>query len=348
MTHNWLWKPMGLRSHITRFQSNVMDVLNDMGHRTISEASIGGLSVDIWLPNLGVAVEVDGPMHFASNDHTHVLGATRLKRRLLRALGAQHVSVPFHEWPQGRFHQCEFLQDLLGDSSNACAPCMTTESGLSHSEAESSDAEIDVWQEFSAPPTTRSRRRGTDYVVMPRIGQGYVLPQETVPDEQRQESEHEADSRAEVHNEKFTVKCTQRLWGLAKARSTANESVASEAPYSPFSESYVACGSWPISDSSSALAENVDSGGSSAMHGESVATGSTDISCSSSDRSEVRESDGEGREGDAEAQSNKRVVAQNAQSHDMLRFTQGKLSKRKLLEKAALRNVRVRGRKARR
>jgi hypothetical protein len=39
----------------------------------------------------------------------------------------------------------------------------------------------------------------------------------------------------------------------------------------------------------------------------------------------------------------KEVVAKHAKQHDMLRFVQGKLSKQKLLEKAALRSVRSGG-----
>ena len=108
---------MGARTHISGFQSSVLCMLRRMGHSTVSEASIGGLSVDIWLPKLGVAVEVDGPMHFAANDHMHVLGATRLKRRLLCALGAIHVSVSFYDWPQGGQEQSRFLSQLLREAS---------------------------------------------------------------------------------------------------------------------------------------------------------------------------------------------------------------------------------------
>ena len=53
--------------------------------------------------------------------------------------------------------------------------------------------------------------------------------------------------------------------------------------------------------------------------------------------------DVEGEHGKGGESPGKHVVARNAKQHDMLKFAQGKLSKRRLLEKAALRNVRGAG-----
>lgn len=46
-----------------------------------------------------VAVEADGPAHFAFNDG-HERGNTRLRRRMQRALGWRTVRVPYWQWWQ--------------------------------------------------------------------------------------------------------------------------------------------------------------------------------------------------------------------------------------------------------
>lgn len=134
---------MGARSVISKFQASVQRSLRRMGHSTVSEASVGGLSVDIWLPKLGIAVEVDGPMHFAANDHMHVLGATRLKRRLLSALGAIQVSVSFFEWPQVDSEQSCFLRQLLRQAA--------LEQRKSHAESPSSEVPISTLTQIPEP-----------------------------------------------------------------------------------------------------------------------------------------------------------------------------------------------------
>ena len=44
-----------------------------------------------------VAIEVDGPYHFSVNTNSP-LGQTMIRRRLLRAVGWNVISVPFHAW----------------------------------------------------------------------------------------------------------------------------------------------------------------------------------------------------------------------------------------------------------
>ena len=46
-----------------------------------------------------VAVEVDGPTHFASNSR-HPLGNTVLKRRLIGGTGLRLCVVPYWEWEE--------------------------------------------------------------------------------------------------------------------------------------------------------------------------------------------------------------------------------------------------------
>jgi very-short-patch-repair endonuclease len=51
-----------------------------------------------------IALEFDGPSHFTRNT-LEPLGHTRLRDRLLSAMGWQVVSIPFFEWD--RLHQQE-------------------------------------------------------------------------------------------------------------------------------------------------------------------------------------------------------------------------------------------------
>ena len=53
--------------------------------------------VDMALPEQRIVIEADGPTHFMINTHKAV-GATALKRRLLKKLGWRLVVVPYYEW----------------------------------------------------------------------------------------------------------------------------------------------------------------------------------------------------------------------------------------------------------
>lgn len=53
--------------------------------------------IDILLPDLGVALEVDGPAHFLRNTG-HPMGHTIMKRRLLQLMGYNVISIPHFEW----------------------------------------------------------------------------------------------------------------------------------------------------------------------------------------------------------------------------------------------------------
>ncbi len=75
-----------------------------------------GLSLDVYSPShattswpRGLAIEVDGPLHFLDNSAELVNGRpgpprlhgrTLLKRRILHALGMRVISVPFYEWDE--------------------------------------------------------------------------------------------------------------------------------------------------------------------------------------------------------------------------------------------------------
>ena len=64
----------------------------------------GLFSIDPAIVDRRTALEFDGPSHFT---HTTLepLGHTRLRDRLLSAMGWHVVSIPFFEW--GRLHQPE-------------------------------------------------------------------------------------------------------------------------------------------------------------------------------------------------------------------------------------------------
>lgn len=112
VAHNWLWRPIG--RGVTRLQASVETAVRELGHECESEACVRGMSVDIWVPAEGLALEVDGPLHFAVNQPRHALGPTRLKRRLLRRCGVRAVAVPFYEWTSRHpEHQREYLRQLL-------------------------------------------------------------------------------------------------------------------------------------------------------------------------------------------------------------------------------------------
>ena len=59
-----------------------------------------GLQLDAAVPAMRLAMEADGPFHFAVDRRGGfvVNGSTQAKRRLLRALGWHVVAVPFFEW----------------------------------------------------------------------------------------------------------------------------------------------------------------------------------------------------------------------------------------------------------
>jgi hypothetical protein len=64
----------------------------------------GLFSIDLAIVDRRIALEFDGPSHFTRNT-LEPLGRTRLRDRLLSAMGWHVVSIPFFEWD--RLHQTE-------------------------------------------------------------------------------------------------------------------------------------------------------------------------------------------------------------------------------------------------
>jgi hypothetical protein len=64
----------------------------------------GLFSIDLAILDRRIALEFDGPSHFTTNT-LEPLGHTRLRSRLLSAMGWRVVSIPFFEW--ARLHRTE-------------------------------------------------------------------------------------------------------------------------------------------------------------------------------------------------------------------------------------------------
>eukprot|EP00887_Chlorella_sp_A99_P000497 scaffold17.g497.t1 len=89
---------------ITSYQRQVFEAVRGLGGAgcQLEWRQPGGeYSIDIALPDQRIAIEADGPVHYASNSR-HLLGSTALKRRLLARLGWAIVDVPFMEWQELR------------------------------------------------------------------------------------------------------------------------------------------------------------------------------------------------------------------------------------------------------
>ena len=70
-----------------------LGVAHELEHITAD----GLFSIDLAIVDRRIALEFDGPSHFTRNT-LEPLGHTRLRDRLLSAMGWQVVSIPFFDW----------------------------------------------------------------------------------------------------------------------------------------------------------------------------------------------------------------------------------------------------------
>jgi hypothetical protein len=85
--------------------------------------TVEGYSVDIVVPSHGLAIEVDGPHHYTQMSTP--TGATKLKRRQLRATGWAVAAIPFFAWYRlngNPNEECAYLQQLVATAWPATAP----------------------------------------------------------------------------------------------------------------------------------------------------------------------------------------------------------------------------------
>ncbi|KAL3698680.1 hypothetical protein R1sor_012756 [Riccia sorocarpa] len=107
-------KQKGGKMSTSTTQKDVEMLLISTGLPWICEYSAASHSLDLALVEKRIAIEIDGPTHFARNTGT-ALGHTVLKRRQLSAAGWAVLSVPYLEWDElfGEEEQMEYLRSLL-------------------------------------------------------------------------------------------------------------------------------------------------------------------------------------------------------------------------------------------
>jgi very-short-patch-repair endonuclease len=121
-------------SGINTFDSNIPSIEQSSGaHREISklltrlnldhrnEATIGPFSLDIFVQDANVIVEVDGPHHFF-RDSVLRTSSSVLKHKLLTSMGYRLIHIPYHEWLQ-----CDTESKKLAYCSDLVARIKTTE-----------------------------------------------------------------------------------------------------------------------------------------------------------------------------------------------------------------------------
>eukprot|EP00850_Spirogloea_muscicola_P015822 SM000124S25954 [mRNA] locus=s124:364412:368170:+ [translate_table: standard] len=91
------------KRQVSGFQASVSQALTRLGVKHCTEYHDGDYSIDMAvLPApgqrgaAGIAIEADGPSHFAANEEKRPLGPTLLKTRLLQRLG--WLVIPYYEW----------------------------------------------------------------------------------------------------------------------------------------------------------------------------------------------------------------------------------------------------------
>jgi hypothetical protein len=88
---------------VSNSQREVGESLRRLGisHELEYTTADGLFSIDLAITDRRIALEFDGPSHFTTNT-LEPLGHTRLRDRLLSAMGWHVVSIPFFDW--GRLH----------------------------------------------------------------------------------------------------------------------------------------------------------------------------------------------------------------------------------------------------
>lgn len=101
-------------------QKDVIRCLQTMGLKGESENLSYGISIDILVPELTLAIEFDGPSHFFRNRPDRLLGKTAFKRRLLGKMGLKLVAITIQDWARltDKSAQREYLQKKISLEGN--------------------------------------------------------------------------------------------------------------------------------------------------------------------------------------------------------------------------------------
>lgn len=93
------WSTQAKEVQVSGFHSEVSHLLTSMGiaHSIEHFTEDKLFSIDIALPEEMVAIEVDGPSHFAKNN-MRPLANLFIRKKLLEARGWKVASVPFYDW----------------------------------------------------------------------------------------------------------------------------------------------------------------------------------------------------------------------------------------------------------
>jgi hypothetical protein len=100
------------RVTVSKSQGQVGESLRRLGisHELEYTTADGLYSIDFAIVERRIALEFDGPSHFTRNT-LEPLGHTRLRDRLLSAMGWHVVSIPFFEWD--RLHRLEQMDSYV-------------------------------------------------------------------------------------------------------------------------------------------------------------------------------------------------------------------------------------------
>jgi|GEM_PF-6718963 len=105
----------------SRFHREVARTLENLGIAFKNEAPICGFFVDIVLNEHKIAIEADGPTHFARDERgkSFPTGKTLFKKNLIQSAGYRVISIPYWEWSKQRNNQqrCKYLTGLLPANS---------------------------------------------------------------------------------------------------------------------------------------------------------------------------------------------------------------------------------------
>ena len=113
---------------VSKSQQQVGESLRRLGisHELEYTTADGLFSIDLAVVDRRIAIEFDGPSHFTVNT-LEPLGHTRLRDRLLSAMGWHVVSIPFFEW--GKLQRPEQMDSYVEHRVHREGPAQLPMSG---------------------------------------------------------------------------------------------------------------------------------------------------------------------------------------------------------------------------